>query len=50
MDSRRDAKGHFVKGSKVNQGRIPSVAQREKQAIAMTGRVESDEHKEKIMY
>lgn len=44
----RDENGKFIKGSKVNQGRVPSVSQRAKQAAAMRGRVESDEHKEKI--
>lgn len=48
MDTGRDEKGHFIKGCKVNQGRVPSASQRGKQAAAMTGRVESDEHKEKI--
>jgi len=48
MTTGRDAKGHFIKGSKINQGRVPSAEQRRKQAEAMTGRVESDEHKDKI--
>jgi len=48
MDTGRDKTGKFIKGSKVNQGRIPSAAQREKQSVAMAGRVESDEHKANI--
>lgn len=48
MATGRDAKGHFIKGSKINQGRVPSVEQRQKQVAAMTGRVEPDEQKEKI--
>ena len=44
----RDDAGKFIKGCKVNQGRVPSEQQRRKQAEAMTGRCLSDEHKEKI--
>lgn len=44
----RDENGKFIKGSKVNQGRVPSERQRQKQSEAMTGRRLSDEHKEKI--
>ena len=48
MNEGRDEKGKFVKGSKVNQGRVPSVAQRDKQAVAMRGGVLTDEHKARI--
>jgi len=48
MDTERDEKGKFVKGSKVNQGRIPSSEQRRKQAEAMSGRSLTVEHKDKI--
>jgi len=44
----RDQFGKFVKGSKVNEGRIPSDSQKKKQSIAMTGRKLTDEHKAKI--
>ena len=47
-DDKRDKNGRFVKGSKANQGRIPSDEQRRKQSEKMSGRVETDEHKEKI--
>ena len=41
----RDEYGKFVKGNKINYGRIPSVTQREKQSMAMSGRPLSNEHK-----
>jgi len=47
MDN-RDQAGKFIKGSKVNQGRVPSEDQKRKQSEKMSGRVESDEHKAKI--
>jgi hypothetical protein len=43
----RDEYGKFVKGNKINYGRIPSVTQREKQSMAMSGRPLSNEHKSK---
>ncbi len=48
MQTGRDENGKFIKGSKVNRGRVPSEQQRRKQAEAMTGRCLSDAHKEKI--
>ena len=48
MDVGRDKNGKFIKGSKVNQGRVPSTEQRRKQAEKMSGRTLSDEHKAKI--
>jgi len=48
MSDKRDKNGKFTKGSKINQGRIPSEEQKRKQAEKMRGRVESDEHKAKI--
>jgi len=44
----RDSSGRFTKGSKINQGRIPSESQKEKQSAAMVGRTLSEAHKEKI--
>ena len=44
----RDVSGRFIKGSKVNQGRIPSLEQRQKQAEKMKGRKLTLIHKEKI--
>jgi len=44
----RDKKGRFVKGSKVNQGRVPTKAQRKTQSVAMSGRALTEGHKEKI--
>jgi len=48
MDTERDAKGRFVKGSNINQGRVPSDDQKRKQSEKMVGRTLSDEHKAKI--
>ena len=48
MDTGRNEKGQFVKGCQNKKGYIPSVSQREKQSIAMKGRILSDEHKAKI--
>lgn len=44
----RDKRGRFAKGSKINQGRLPSFEQRRKQSDAMRGRTETVEHKAKI--
>lgn len=47
-DNGRDEKGRFVTGSKINQGRVHSVARRARHSAAMIGRKLSDEHKAKL--
>jgi hypothetical protein len=44
----RDKSGKFIKGCNINQGRNPSIEQREKQSDSMKGRILTEDHKAKI--
>jgi len=48
VDTGRDEKGKFIKGSKVNLGYVHSTARREKFSARLRGVVLSDGHKENI--